>query len=179
MEKWKAIENTNGLLEVSDAGRVRSWLRGTPYVLKAQSDKKGYLRLRVTINREKRSYKIHREVARAFLPNPQNLPQVNHIDGNKNNNCVNNLEWVTNKENANHAIKSGLWDTVYKGAMRENNSRKKPIVAYNDKETIYFESISDAERALNNRHITDVLKGKRQHASGYKFCYESEVVRRA
>lgn len=105
---WKAIKGTNGMIEVSDDGKVRSLLRGTPTVLKTQRDKKGYHRLRVTIDREKMSFKLHREVAKAFMPNPDNLPQVNHKNGNKDDNRVENLEWVTNKENAHHAIRNGL-----------------------------------------------------------------------
>jgi hypothetical protein len=101
---WKAIEGTNGMIEVSDDGRVRSLLRGEPYVLKTQPDKKGYHRLRITINREKMSFKLHREVAKAFIPNPENLPQVNHMDGNKGNNAVSNLEWCTNQQNQIHAV---------------------------------------------------------------------------
>ena len=87
MEIWKPITGTKGFIEVSNEGRVRSLLRGSPRVLKTQTDNKGYHRLRVTIEREKMSYKVHREVAKAFIPNPDNLPQVNHKDGDKNNNA--------------------------------------------------------------------------------------------
>ena len=86
MEIWRAITGTKGFIEVSNKGRVRSLLRGTPRILKTQTDKKGYHRVRATIEREKLSYKVHREIAKAFIPNPSNLPQVNHKDGNKDNN---------------------------------------------------------------------------------------------
>ena len=109
MEIWKPIAGTNGFIEVSNEGRIRSLLRGEPRVLKTQVDNKGYHRIRVTIEREKMSYKVHREVARAFIENPGNLPQVNHKDGNKNNNTVDNLEWCTNKENAYHARELDLY----------------------------------------------------------------------
>lgn len=109
MEHWRPIPQTKGFIEVSDQGRVRSLLSGTPRILKVQSDKKGYLRLRVTIEREKMCFKVHREVAKAFIPNINNLPQVNHKDGNKNNNCIDNLEWCTNRQNQLHALALGLF----------------------------------------------------------------------
>lgn len=175
MEMWKAIQGTKGFIEVSDKGRVRSLLRGTPRILKTQADGKGYLRLRVTIEREKTCFKVHREVAKAFIPNPDNLPQVNHKDGNKNNNCVSNLEWVTNKDNAHHAITNGLWDSLFEGSRRENERRKKPIIAYRIDGvfpcTRYYESIGEAERDIGSRHITAVLKGKRTHTKGWAFQY--------
>lgn len=196
MENWKAIPGTNGKIEVSDMGRVRSLLRGEPYILKATADKKGYLRLRVTINREKFSYKVHREVAKAFILNPNNLPQVNHIDGNKANNAVSNLEWCTNKENAHHALRTGLW-TQFKGvdiehldankpkrnyhhgkvstnngAGRYNPNPPKPIIGHHDGENKCFDSIADAERYLDSRHIIDVLKGRRSHVKGWTFMYQ-------
>lgn len=175
MENWKVIPGTNGRIEVSDEGKVRSLLSGTPRVLKTQIDSKGYHRLRVTIDGDKHSYKIHREVAKAFIPNPNNFPQVNHKDGNKNNNSVLNLEWVTNKDNAYHAIENGLWKTVFEGANRENERRKKPIIAYRLEGeypcTRYYESIAEAERSIGSKHISAVLKGKRTHTKGWTFQY--------
>ena len=173
---WKAIEGTNGMIEVSDSGQIRSLLRGEPYVLKTQIDNKGYQRVRVTINRNKMQFKVHREVAKAFIPNPDNLPQVNHIDGNKENCNANNLEWVTNKENCHHAIRNGLWNTAYEGAKRENEKRKKSIIGFycgeNECYSRWFASIREAEIYIGSRHITDVLKGKRSHAKGWRFRYE-------
>lgn len=179
MEEWKPIEKTNGMIEVSNEGRVRSWLRGTPNLLKTQPDTKGYHRVRVTINKEKMSFKVHREVAKAFIDNPNNLPQVNHISGDKNDNSVSNLEWITNKDNANHAVRNGLWENVFKKTMEENERRKKPIMAIRiaDGTRVRFGSISDAEKKLGTRHITDVLKGKRCQCKGYTFIYlEREVM---
>lgn len=172
MEIWKAVEGTSGALEVSNCGRVKSNLRDGR-ILKPTKDKKGYLRLRVTINRKRYSYKVHRLVAMAFVPNPESKPQVNHIDGNKENNSASNLEWVTNKENAHHAIKTGLFDSVLEGARRENESRKKKIIATEiaTGEQTTYNSIGEAERAIGTRHITDVLKGKRNKAAGYSFEY--------
>lgn len=174
MEIWKEIKGTNGYIEVSNQGRVRSLLSGRPRILKSQRDAKGYHRVRVTIERDKMTFKVHREVAKAFIPNPSTLPQVNHIDGNKENNSASNLEWVTNKDNVHHAISNGLWETVFSGVNAENEKRKKAIIGYNDTEecTKRFESVADAERYIGSRHITDVLKGKRSHAKGWTFRYE-------
>ena len=130
MEIWKTIAGTKGFIEVSNQGRARSLLRGEPRVLKPQVDNKGYHRIRVTVEREKMNYKVHREIAKAFIPNPNNLPQVNHKDGNKNNNSVDNLEWITNRDNAHHAIENGLWDSVIEGSRRENERRKRPVIGH-------------------------------------------------
>lgn len=175
MEEWKAIDGTNGMIEVSNYGNVRSLLRGTPRLLKTQKDNKGYRRLRVTINRERMAFKVHREVAKAFIPNPDNLPQVNHISGNKDDNSVNNLEWISNVDNAHHAIQNGLWDNVIKASREENEKRRIPIIAINvnnPTDVIKFESISAAEKHFNSRHIIAVLKGQRQTCKGYTFKKE-------
>ena len=175
MTFWRKVQGTNGLIEVSDEGGVRSLLSGHPRLLKTQADQKGYQRFSVTIDGKKRTYKLHREVAKAFLPNPDDLPQVNHKDGDKNNNCAVNLEWISNRDNAHHAIANGLWETVIEGAKRENESRKKPIIAYLIDGpypcTRYYESVSAAEKDIGSRHITAVLKGKRTHAKGWAFQY--------
>lgn len=176
MEIWKPIVGTKGYIEVSNEGRVRSLLRGEPRVLKTQVDNKGYHRIRVTIEREKMSYKVHREVAKAFIENPNNLPQVNHKNGNKSDNSVDNLEWVTNRENAHHAIENGLWESVAVGAQRENERRKRPVIGCFSGEVICFskrfESVSEAERFIGSRHVTDVLKGKRSTVKGWTLRYE-------
>lgn len=173
MEQWKVVPGTDGALEVSSEGRIKSNLRDGR-ILKATSDQKGYLRLRVTINRQKHSYKVHRLVAQAFVDNPQGRPQVNHKDGNKQNNRAENLEWVTNKDNAHHAMRNGLWKNVLAASLKENASRKKPIIATDivTGESKEYSSISDAEREIGSRHITDVLKGKRRQAKGFTFVYK-------
>lgn len=175
MEIWKEVKDTRGQILVSNYGRVKSLLRsGT--VLKSQADKKGYLRVSVTLDKVKRTYKVHRLVADAFLENPYGLPQVNHKDGDKTNNTVENLEWISNRDNCLHAIKNGLWTSVFEGAAKENAKRMRPVIAIKDDVKMHFKSVSDAERAFKSRHISDVLKGKRAQVKGWKFLYSEEVM---
>lgn len=172
-EVWKEIDWSNGKLEVSDLGRVRSNMRDGR-ILKTQHDSKGYLRIRVSINHKKMSMRVHREVARAFLDNPDQLPQVNHIDGDKENNRVENLEWISNKDNSRHAVEAGLWGNVFAASSRVNESRKTPVIATNLKtgEKLRFDRVSDAERFCGTKHVSAVLNGKRTKAAGFSFCRE-------
>ncbi|MGR3504929.1 MAG: NUMOD4 domain-containing protein [Paracoccaceae bacterium] len=108
-EVWRDVEGTNGLYEVSNFGRVKSFGRSDykwkkPRILRERPSQKGYLRVGIG----KKDAYIHRLVAKAFIDNPQSLPFVNHMDGNRKNNTLNNLEWCTPKENLEHAVKTGL-----------------------------------------------------------------------
>jgi len=110
MEKF--INNYEGIYTISDDGVVKKLGYGEMTLC---ADAKGYLRVSLTDkNGCRKTHKAHRLVANAFIQNTQNNPQVNHIDGNKKNNSVSNLEWCTNKENAHHAIKNGLFVKVPK-----------------------------------------------------------------
>lgn len=105
-EIWKDIQGYGGKYQVSNLGRVRSILRNK--ILIPKKTKKGYLRIRLYENNHCKNIVIHRLVAFAFIPNPENKPQVNHKDGNKENNCVSNLEWCSCYENFWHANKHNL-----------------------------------------------------------------------
>lgn len=106
MEIWKDIKGYEGLYQVSNFGRIKSFVRNVsnPRIMKTYINRKGYIKCYIG----GKSKSIHRLVADAFIPNHKNKPQVNHIDGNKQNNNVENLEWATNSENQKHAIKCGL-----------------------------------------------------------------------
>lgn len=173
---WKDIEGTDGYIQVNELGEVRSLLTGKEKILKQQVDNKGYTRVTVTYKRKKIRIKPHRAVAKLFVENPDNYPQVNHKDGNKLNNRADNLEWCTNQQNCIHAVKMGLWDTVIEGSIRENMARRKPVVAYKDGEIKHFDSVVEAQKYFGSRHISDVLKGKRSHVKGWKFKYAKEVM---
>ena len=107
-EIWKDIEGFEGKYQVSNKGRIKSLCFRTPRILRLCKDKTNYLRVALQGKNFIRNAAVHRLVAESFIPNPENKPIVNHIDGNKQNNCVENLEWATYQENSDHAWKTGL-----------------------------------------------------------------------
>ena len=118
-EEWVSIKGFEKW-QISNKGRVKSPNK----ILKPYFDQRKYYM--VDLGKTKR---IHRLVAEAFLPNPDNKPQVNHIDGDKTNNDVRNLEWCTNQENMIHACKSGLYSkNRAKGANNGNSKLKEETV---------------------------------------------------
>ena len=107
LEIWKDIQEYEGLYQISNYGRVKS-LRDNKgnyreKIIKSRPSKNGYIIINLSKNGKAKTFKIHRLVSIHFIPNPENKPQVNHKDGNKLNNSVSNLEWVTASENSLHA----------------------------------------------------------------------------
>lgn len=107
MENWKPVEGYEGIYEVSDQGRVRNIKYGGR-LLSCVRVAHGYLAVHLYKNGCKKMHLVHRLVAMAFIPNPKNKPQVNHIDGVKQHNHISNLEWVTSQENLTHAERMDL-----------------------------------------------------------------------
>jgi len=117
-EIWKDIEDFEGKYQVSNFGRVKSLKRkiseswkgnkAETIILNPLKGDRRYLQVSLWSNGKDHKRYIHRLVAKAFIPNPENKPQVNHKDGDKCNNAVNNLEWNTRSENVKHAISTGL-----------------------------------------------------------------------
>lgn len=167
-EIWRDIKGYEGIYQVSNFGRIRSRysksgkkLISEYHILKPVEQKTGYLR--VTIGRKNKN--IHRLVAETFLNNFNNLPQVNHKNGNKKDNSLSNLEWVNNKQNAEHALRTGLIKT-------------KKIRMYNIKtgETIDFNIRSDIEKYLQKKVCQDLItrccNKQRKTAYGMRWEYK-------
>ena len=98
---WKNIKNWEGLYEISDKGEVRNYK--TKKLIVGDKNNCGYYRVKLYNNNQKKTLYRHRLVAEAFIPNPNNLPEVNHIDGDKSNNYKNNLEWSSRTHNEREA----------------------------------------------------------------------------
>jgi len=143
-EQWKAIAECNGEYYISDHGRVKSYRFGKERIMKqARCGLLGNQYLAVVI---KKTVKVHRLVALAFVPNIDNKPQVNHKDGNKLNNSADNLEWVTASENHQHA-----WDTGLNESKRLAISKPVIDIVTNKK----YSSLTEACIEINepyNRH---------------------------
>lgn len=165
MEIWKKVKDYEGLYEVSNLGRVRSLPRnGTipePRIMKIGKDKDGYGV--VTLRNTKRCTKrVHRLIANAFLPNPYNKPQINHKDGNKLNNIIDNLEWATGSENILHAKRVGL-------QMECPNRKRVRQLDPNNILVAEFQSMREAEQVtgIHWTGISAVTRGVRKTAGGY------------
>ena len=170
MEKWKEVSDNSNYL-VSNTGKVRRQGSDKNHLFR---DKNGYSVVDLYNKGDRRTRRVHRLVAEAFIPNPDNKPEINHKDGDKHNNNVSNLEWVTTKENCQHAWKSGLSTPSYgmSGKSNPNGGRKKrPIRIVETGEV--FSSLKECEEAIdgNNRHINDCLRGRQRTHRGYHFEY--------
>ena len=145
---WVKIKGYEDFYEISSSGEIRSKDRTvTDKIGRTRSWKgktlnpniapNGYYRVSFSINRNRKQFYIHRLIAEHFIPNPDNLPQVNHIDGNKLNNSLDNLEWVTVQDNVIHAYKNGLIKHVSGkehfnyGKFGSESKRAKPVIATN------------------------------------------------
>ena len=159
-EIWKDIKGFEGIYQVSNLGRVKRVKTGR--ILKSDMNSKGYLRVGLCKNSIKSNKRVHRLVAETFIPNPDNKSEVNHIDENKTNNSLDNLEWMTTKENINHGTR--------------NERVSIPIITTNIKtgESTEFYGISECARqlGLNAGNITSVLKGRLKQTKGYTFKYK-------
>ena len=171
MEEWRPSVGYEGLYEVSSMGRVRSVERivwnGRGYrtvqekILKPKKAKGGYLQVHLNKDGKDKLYLVHRLVAIAFISNPDNLPQVNHKDENKENNCVSNLEWCSHEYNNNY------------GSRTQKTS--KPVIAI-DKVSgliIKFPSIMEASRVtgVSCGNIVHCCKGRYKYAGDYFWQY--------
>ena len=138
------------------------------HVLKQYLKNNGYLQVNVQMNGKQVNLLVHRVVVASHLPNPDNLPEVNHKDNNPTNNRLENLEYCTHKYNMAYREKCGV------SAKEATKELRCPVIAINPEtsEIFYFESQMEAERQLGVRHgnIWSVIKGKRNKAGGLWFC---------
>ena len=197
-EIWKPVKGYDGLYEVSNLGNVRSvdryvmhgkgyrLLKGKP--MKPQPNSRGYLRTTLYKNGQGKYYFIHRLAANAFIPNPKNLPCIDHIDRNYLNNSVDNLRWCTQKENMNNpltrkyaSIKIWTKEANEKGlaTKRKNQSCNCEVSVYYIDEQgkkISFKSMMEAERQTNvpESYISLSIKKKRPRLG--KQWYKEEIT---
>lgn len=183
-EIWKDIEGFEGIYQISNLGRVKSFKRshtkkGNPLgtVLKSTKDRLGYPRVSLRDSSGVRhSFLVHRLVAIAFIPNPENKPEVNHLDEIKENSCADNLAWVTRKENMN-------WNNLEERChlpLINNEYKSTPIVAIklSNLNTVFLPSMREAQRQGfgTQGNIGDIAnhRGKRQYSNGYTFVFDSD-----
>lgn len=169
--EYRQIQGLDGYL-VSNKGDVISLNyknTGTKKALKPQ-ERNGYLLVNIKVDGTRHTFLVHRLVAQAFIPNPNNLPQVNHKDENKANNSVSNLEWCSAKYNANYGTRN-------EKVSKAQDCTKTPIMQY-DKNMNYintFESIHEAASELDLKvsNIWSVLNNKNRMKStgGFVFKY--------
>lgn len=198
-EIWKPVRGYEGMYEVSDLGNVRSLDHIVEFldygkkgkILKKTINACGYEVVSLTdfLNKKQRQWKVHRLVAEAFIPNPLNKPQIDHINAIRDDNRVENLRWCSCKENMNNPI---CREKLSK-RMKENNpmkdpviamksskkkigkisSKRKPVKAVKDGKELIFPSITEAAKQLNlnTSLIWHTLHGWQHHTGGYAFYY--------
>lgn len=164
-EQWIDLENG---YSVSDTGKVKNNKNGR--VLKSKPQSNGYCY--ITLNGKQ--LLLHRVVATAFFNEPQTKLHVNHIDGNKANNCISNLELCTQKENNRHAFRTGLNRSLETSVENMNRATRKPVIQIcleSGSVVKTFVSLSEARRITRITSIHDCLCGRQKTAGGYRWEY--------
>lgn len=176
-EIWKDVKGYEGLYQVSNMGKVKSFPRQysihkKPFIMKQRVTHKGYLTLSLCKNSIQKNKMVHRLVAEVFIPNSTNLPQVNHKDGNKQNNHVENLEWCDNSYNQLHANRIGLNENRIK---RVREVCFKPVIQYDldGNEIGRYSSLREAssKTGCSYKAMSLCALGKTKTSGGYKWKY--------
>ncbi len=166
-EHWKDIQGYESLYAVSDTGVVKTFIYNK--ILKPRVQQ-GYETVVLYRNKKSKAFKVHRLVAMMFLDNPNNYEQVNHIDGNKRNNNVNNLEWCTAKQNTHHAIKNGLYFSS------SHISKHQPIITKKDKYGNIVETYKTVTEAAIKNNVSRMTIYRKLHSPNKNsdYTYESD-----
>lgn len=160
----KDIKGFENRYAITDEGKVWSYLRNKFLSLAKHRD--GYLKVGLYDKNGKYFTKfVHRLVAEAFIPNPNNLPQINHKDETRTNNCVENLEWCDSKYNANY----GNHNSKISKSKINHPSRSKKVICVETQ--LIYPSTMEAERQTKITHIRDVCNQKAKLAGGYHWKY--------
>ena len=179
MEIWKDIEGYEGLYQVSNYGNIRSLnYRNKSQIhnltLKVRK-RDGYLTVGLTKNNRNKTFIVHRVVAKAFIPNPDNLPQVNHKDENKSNNNASNLEWCTCKYNIQYSVKLHPKRKTYYRKPNKWNKRVRQLDKKTGQVIREYSNFQEIGQVRGNPHTSAIVYcclGKNKTAYGYKweFC---------
>jgi len=183
IEIWKDIDGYNGKYSISSFGRVRSnfvisklgKVRNLGTILKTVVSKRGYETIGL-FNGVKKTVKIHRLVCAAFHENPENKPQVNHKDLNQLNNHYKNLEWVTPKENTNHAQLNGRMPIKKEKTPKEPTNRFKKAVNIETGEVYRTNELSKIT-GINARKLLRMLSGERYNDTPYRYLGEENLIK--
>lgn len=172
-KQWKQIVDFPKY-EVSNYGEIRHIATG--YIKSQRKDLFGYMVVALSIaNKKVKLVKVHRLVAQAFIPNPDNKPQVNHIDGDKTNNCIENLEWATAKENIQHCYRVLGYKGSHYGKLGKDNEQARIVLQIKNNQIIAeFYGLREAAESVNKgcSHIGECCLGRRKSAYGYKWKYK-------
>ena len=177
-EQWLPIEGYEDLYQVSNLGRVKSLnyrKSNQEKILKQDTNKKGYQQVQLYKDRKPKTFRVHRLVANAFIPNPNNLPQVNHKDEVKANNHVSNLEWCTVEYNINYGTRNEKVSKLMYGKLGKDCPNSKQVIQLTLSGEVVrkWDSTMDIQRELgyNQCNISKCCKGKRKTSNGYKWVY--------
>lgn len=171
-EFWRPINNYDHLYEVSSIGRIRNKRRG--HICKPFRRK--YLAVGLSKKGSVKIHSVHRLVAIAFIPNPENKPTVNHVNGDKFNNHINNLEWATFSEQQKHSIKAGLRNPMLnpmKGKYGFNHNRSKAVSSIDSNGNVLgvYGSTREAARALGltQTSVSKCCRDQLKQTKGFQF----------
>jgi len=166
-ELWKDIIGFEGYYKISNMGRVKSLNARLGDLIMAGGTCEGYKNIKLTINYKNTYFRIHKLVALHFISNPENKPFVNHKNGVKNDNRVENLEWCTQSENTQHAYDTGLQKPPHLGSYGSNHPSSKLVL---DTQTgIFYETRNEAAwvKGMPSNTLSNQLTGKVRNKTSF------------